>query len=255
VSERERREANNTREREDLRTMRVRETQERPTTREMEDSLMREGLLTQMTEGDGDEEFVQVKKRRARKRKRNAKKSEELDDVGSDIPLVHDKALTRCLPMGCHSCKKYGGLRCVDMDNDTGNAQLRQSFCNDGRRRLSESCLCILNAPPVSHLDVCGIAKNSVEVVDGCHCHRTCFLPLVELGNDRSNAQLCESSVDDHRRRLLGSIPCKTMVEETGHINVQHTLDQDGTPVRQSNVNFSIGAADNETTMPSRYHH
>jgi len=190
------------------------------TTREREDLSMREELLTQMTEGDGDTEFVQVKKRRARKRKRNVKKFEELNDVGSDIPLVHDEALTGCLPMGCHSCKKYGGLRHVNRDDDSGNAQLCQSFCNDGQRRLSESCLCILNAPPVPHLDVCGIAKNSVEVVDaidngsdktnvhdnalmgcrtdGCHCHHTCFLPLVELGNGRSNAQLCESSVDDH---------------------------------------------------------
>jgi len=99
---------------------------------------MREELLTQMTEGDGDTEFVQLKKRRARKRKRNVKKFEELNDVGSDIPLVHDEALTGCLPMGCHSCKKYGGLRRVNRDDDTGNAQLHQSFCNDGRRQLSE---------------------------------------------------------------------------------------------------------------------
>jgi len=53
----------------------------------------RERLSMQVTEGE------QVQKRRGRKRKCNKKKSDLLNDVGSGIPLVHDKALTRCLPM------------------------------------------------------------------------------------------------------------------------------------------------------------
>jgi len=87
----------------------------------------RERLSMQVTEGE------QVQKKRGRKRKCNKKKSDILNDVGSGIPLVHDKALTRCLPMGCHSCENNGGLPCGDKDDDTGNAQLCLSFCNDGR--------------------------------------------------------------------------------------------------------------------------
>jgi len=129
--------------------------------------------------------------------------------------------------------------------------------------------------PPVPHLDVCGIINDTVKVVnaignvsdkttvhdnalmgcraDGCHCHRTGFLPLVELGTGHSNAQLCESSVDGHRHRLLGLIPCDTEVEETVHINVRQTLDGNGTHCVQSEVNFSIGAAGFGTGALSRY--
>jgi len=85
---------------------------------------------------------------------------------------------------------------------------------------MSESSLCFLNVPPVPHLDVCGVVNDTVKVVDatgdvsdkttvhdntlmgcladGCHCHCTGFLPLVELGTGHSNVQLCESSVDGH---------------------------------------------------------
>jgi len=74
-------------------------------------------------------------KQRGRKRKWNRMKLDVLKDVGGGIPcLVHDKALTGCLPTGCHSCENNGGLHCGDKDDDTGNAQLCTSFFDDGRR-------------------------------------------------------------------------------------------------------------------------
>jgi len=93
----------------------------------MDVTTREESPLTRSREGEEEQ------KRRARKRKCNKKKSNLLNDVGSGIPLVHDKALTGCLPMGCHGCENNGGLPCGDKDDDTGNAQLCLSFCNDGR--------------------------------------------------------------------------------------------------------------------------
>jgi len=233
---------------------------------------MREELLTQMTEGDGDTEFVQLKKRRARKRKRNVKKFEELNDVGSDIPLVHDNAFTGCLPTGCHSFEINSAGHCGKKDDDTGNAQLSSSFPNDGRHRLSGSSLCCHNQSPVSHQDVCGVVDidNTVKVVnaigddndktavhdnaltgclaDGCHSHCASFLPFMKQGFLPSNAQLCESSVDGHRQQLLG-IPCDTLVKETALINVQQTLNEN----EALNVIFAMGSAGMETEVLSRY--
>ncbi len=72
-------------------------------------------------------------KQRGRKRKWNKMKPDVLKDVGSGIPcLVHDKAFTRCLPMGCYHCENNGGLHFGDKDDDTGNAQLCTSFFDDG---------------------------------------------------------------------------------------------------------------------------
>jgi len=266
--------------REDMQTTRLRERKEMQTTpmtttgerEDMQTTRLMEGKETQMTRTKEKEDLPMVKKTRTRKRKRRLKENEELNDVGGDIPLVQDKALTGCLPMGCHCCKKFGGLSHGDKDDDTGNAQLCQSFRNDGRRRLSESSLCFLDAPPIPHLDVCGISKNVSDAIDnvsdkttaednaltgcladGCRCHRSCFFPTVELGNGRSNAQLCVSSVDDHRRRLLGYNHCETVVEETGLISVQNALDRHETSFQQVDINFSIGSAFNGTPKPSRY--
>ncbi len=73
-------------------------------------------------------------KQRGRKRKWNRMKLDVLKDVGGGIPcLVHDKALTGCLPMGCHHCENNGGLHCGNKDGDTGNAQLCTSFFDDGQ--------------------------------------------------------------------------------------------------------------------------
>jgi len=93
----------------------------------MNETAREERLSTQVTEGEQDQ------KRSGRKRKWNKNESDVLNDVGSGIPLVHDKAFTRCLPMGCHSCKNNGGLPCQDKDDDTSNAQLCLSFFNDSQ--------------------------------------------------------------------------------------------------------------------------
>jgi len=93
----------------------------------MNETAREERLSTQVTEGEQDQ------KRSGRKRKWNKNESDVLNDVGSGIPLVHDKAVTRCLPMGCHGCKNNGGLPCQDKDDDTSNAQLCLSFFNDSQ--------------------------------------------------------------------------------------------------------------------------
>ena len=93
----------------------------------MNETAREERPSTQVTEGEQDQ------KRRGRKRKWNKNKSDVLNDVGSGIPLVHDKAFTRCLPMGCYGCENNRGLHCGDKDDDTGNAQLCLSFFNDGQ--------------------------------------------------------------------------------------------------------------------------
>jgi len=167
-----------------------------------------ETLSMQVMEGKHEQ------KQRGRKRKWNKMKPDVLKDVGSGIPcLVHDKAFTRCLPMGCYHCENNRGLHCGDKDDDTGNAQLCASYCNDGQCLMLESSPCCLGVPPVPHLDVCELVKDAVKVVDaigddgdkttvhdkalvgcladGCHCCGTGFLPFVNQGDVPSNAQLC----------------------------------------------------------------
>jgi len=106
-------------------------------------------------------------KQRGRKRKWNRRKPGGLKDVGGCIPcLVHDKAFTGCLPMGCSHCKNKEGLHCCGKDDDSGNAQLCTSYFNDGQCQMSESSPCCHGVPPVSHLDVCGLVKDAVKVVN-----------------------------------------------------------------------------------------
>jgi len=113
---------------------------------------------------------------------------------------------------------------------------------------MTESSPCSSSVPPVYHPDVCEPVKDTplaVNVIDdgsdkttvhdnaltgcladGCHHHGTGYLPLVKLGTVPSNAQLCRSSVDGHQCRMLGMIPCATMVEKTVHINVAQTFEE-----------------------------
>jgi len=68
------------------------------------------------------------------KRKEEEMQQEEAyrqKDVGVGIPLVHDKAFTGCLSMGCCHCENNERLQCGDRDDESGNAQLCSSFFND----------------------------------------------------------------------------------------------------------------------------
>jgi len=64
-------------------------------------------------------------------------------------------------------------------------------------------------------------------LADGCHCHGTSFLPFVKQGDVPSNAQLCQSSVDDHQCQMLGMSPCASMVKRTVQINVAMILEEE----------------------------
>ena len=130
---------------------------------------------------------------------------------------------------------------------------------------MLESSPCCHGVPPVSHLDVCGLVKDAVKVVnaigddgdkttvhdkvlvgclaDGCHCHGTGFLPFVNQGDVPSNAQLCRSSVDDHQHQMLGMSPCASMVERTIQINVAMTIEEER-PQATVEMNASVDCSD-----------
>jgi len=123
--------------------------------------------------------------------------------------------------------------------------------------------------PPVPHLDVCGLVKDAVKVVDaigddgdkttvhdkaltgcladGCLCHGTGFLPLVKQGSVPSNSQLCGSSVDGHQCQMLGMFPCATMVERTVHIKVAMTLEANRTQATME-MNASVDCTDHSSS-------